>query len=143
MFDYEQVIEGALREEKRCGARVASSGDVFIDKRRMTSVKTAGLRGCFPLYGKNTATHVREVIDQGFKAWVVCVNSAVLDQSFIGSQLDKDFLNRLPANVDPCGEYGEYHTFVLNGPIFREPVCCKRGQVVFREGFYFCDVTLD
>jgi len=143
MSEYEQVIESALREEKSSGAMVASSGDVFVDKGRMASVRAAGLRGCFPLHGRDTATHVREIIDSGFKAWVVCVNAAVLDQSFIGCEVDRNLLNRLPAGVDPCGEYGEYHTFVVDGPIFRGAVRCKRGQIVLREGFYFCDVTLD
>jgi uncharacterized protein (TIGR00290 family) len=143
MVDYEQMIENALREERNVGAKVVSSGDIFIDKRRRATVRDVGMQGCFPLYGKNTASHVRELIDLGLKAWVVCVNSALLDQSFVGCQVDTDFLNRLPASVDPCGEYGEYHTFVFDGPMFREPVRCRRGQIVLREGFYFCDLTVD
>lgn len=143
MVDYEQVIESALHEERRIGTKVVSSGDIFLDKRRRATVRDVGMQGCFPLYGRDTTNHVREIIDSGFKAWVVCVNSAILDQSFIGCEVDRHFLNRLPPSVDPCGEYGEYHTFVVDGPIFREPVRCRRGQIVLREGFYFCDLTLD
>jgi uncharacterized protein (TIGR00290 family) len=141
--DYEQMIEDALREERNVGTKVVSSGDIFFDKRRRATVRDVGLQGCFPLYGRDTADHVREIINLGLKAWVVCVNSAVLDRSFVGCQVDRDFLTRLPASVDPCGEYGEYHTFVVDGPMFREPVRCRRGQIVLREGFYFCDLTVD
>jgi diphthamide synthase (EF-2-diphthine--ammonia ligase) len=92
---------------------------------------------------KNSYEHVSKFIDLGFKAYVVCVDSTALDQSYAGRALDRSFLNDLPSGVDPCGENGEFHTFVFDGPIFRNPVKCKLGEVVFRELFYFCDVLLD
>jgi len=82
-------------------------------------------------------------LELGFKAYVVCVDSGVLDSSFVGCQLNHEFLNKLPSTVDPCGENGEYHTFVYDGPIFKTPVKCNLGIKVFREGFYFADVVLD
>ena len=89
---------------------------------------------------KNSYEHVTRFIDLGFKAYVVCVDSAALDESFVGRTIDRDFLDDLPPGVDPCGEYGEFHTFVYDGPIFEKQVKCKLGEVVFRESFYFCDL---
>jgi diphthamide synthase (EF-2-diphthine--ammonia ligase) len=109
----------------------------------MSTMATLGLRSCFPLLKKDAAEHMKAVLTRGFKAYVVCVDSAVLDQSFVGCLVDGEFLNRLPPGVDICGENGEYHTFVVDGPIFTEPVRCQRGSIVHREGFYFCDMVLD
>jgi diphthamide synthase (EF-2-diphthine--ammonia ligase) len=80
MAQYEEKIGSTLLDEKSFGAKAVSSGDIFIDKRRMSSVKAVGMQGCFPLYGTDTANHMGEIIDLGLKACVVCVNAAVLDQ---------------------------------------------------------------
>lgn len=143
MSEYESVIEEALFKHKTEGTDVAATGDIFIEKRRMATFKKTGVKGCFPLMRKNSFEHVSRFIDLGFKAYVVCVDAAILDHSFAGRMINKTFLNDLPTGVDPCGENGEFHTFVFNGPMFREPVKCKLGEVVLRESFYFCDVVPD
>lgn len=143
MSEYEAVIEAALFKQKSQGTTTAATGDIFIEKRRMATFKKTGLKGCFPLMQKNSYEHVCKFIDLGFKAYVVCVDSAALDQSYVGRALDRSFLNDLPSGVDPCGEHGEFHTFVFDGPIFKNQVKCKLGEVVFRESFYFRDVLLD
>jgi diphthamide synthase (EF-2-diphthine--ammonia ligase) len=102
--------------------------------------KKMGFKGCFPLWEKTTREQIQAFLDSGLKAYVVCVDSAILDHTFVGKPLDSDFLDRLPSYVDPCGEYGEYHTFVYDGPMFREPVKCRIGEVVLRESLYFSDV---
>jgi len=142
MDQYESVIEEALLVHKGTGTNIAVTGDIFVEKRRMAIFKKTGMRGCFPLMLNNTRDHVMRFVELGFKAYVVCVDSAILDDSFVGRIIDEPFLNELPTGVDPCGEHGEFHTFVFDGPIFKEPVKCKLGGVVLRESFYFCDVTL-
>jgi len=143
MLEYERVIEHALLEEKNRGTSAAATGDIFIEKRRMSSIKNLGLLACFPLQRRNASEHMNSLLALGFKAYVVCVDSVVLDQSFVGRLVNEDFLNQLPPGIDPCGENGEYHTFVVDGPIFREPVRCVPGQIVLRDGFYFCDLVPD
>jgi len=143
MEEYEGVVEKALTQEREQGVRVAATGDIFIEKRRMSTLKGLGLLGCFPLQKRDAMDHMRKLLELGFKAYVVCVDSKVLDQSFAGRLVDPDFMNRLPPGVDPCGENGEYHTFTFDGPIFAEPVRCRVGEIVFREGYYFSDILPD
>ena len=83
---------------------------------------------------------IREFIDLGFKAVTTCVNSDVLDSSFAGMIIDKSFLSALPANVDPCGENGEFHTFVFDGPNFKEAVKFSIGETIQRDSFWFFDL---
>jgi len=87
---------------------------------------------------------MQEFLEKGFKAIVVCVNSRFLDQDFCGRLIDASFVRDLPENVDPCGENGEYHSFVFEGPLFKKTIPFEKGEVVFREyqsqGFYFCNL---
>lgn len=140
MAQYEEVMETALRKLKRSGNEFAATGDIYLEKQRISMFKNAKMKSCFPLLLRNTKDSVLSLIDLGFKVYVICVSSSVLDQSFVGRVLDREFLNDLPYGVDPCGENGEYHTFVFDGPIFKEKIQCKLGRTVFRESFYFCDV---
>jgi uncharacterized protein (TIGR00290 family) len=143
MDQYESVMEEALRFHRDAGARVAASGDVFVEKQRVSIFRRMGMRGCFPLWRRTTREQVEAFLALGFRALVVCVDSAVLDRSFVGRVLDREFLSALPPGVDPCGEHGEYHTFVFDGPMFREPVGYTLGEVVLRESLFFCDVLPD
>jgi uncharacterized protein (TIGR00290 family) len=143
MDQYESVMESALLVHRQAGTLIAASGDVFVEKQRVSIFKRMGFRGCFPLWKRTTLEQVQAFIAAGFKARVVCVDSAFLDRSFVGCELDREFLARLPPGVDPCGENGEYHTFVYEGPILRQPLRHRLGEVVFRESLYFCDVLPD
>jgi uncharacterized protein (TIGR00290 family) len=143
MSQYEEVTLEALHGQKRSGVSIAASGDIFVEKQRLALLKTVGLTACCPLWERQSHKHVEEILDLGFKAYVVCVDGTVLDRSFVGRLLDEEFLQDLPTGVDPCGENGEFHTFVFDGPIFRQPIPCRLGEVVHREGFYFCDVIPD
>jgi len=89
---------------------------------------------------RNTTEFIKEFIELGFKAVLTCVDSKALDQSFAGRIIDHDCLAALPANVDPCGENGEFHTFVFAGPNFSEPVEFSVGETMSRDGFWFCDL---
>ena len=99
-----------------------------------------GLTGLFPLWKRDTRVLARHLVAAGFRAVAACVDSRVLDPSFAGRELDESFFRDLPPAVDPCGENGEFHSFVFDGPIFRAPVCFKWGQVVQRGPFCFCDL---
>lgn len=140
-------------------------GDIFLEdlrKYREDKLAEAGFSAYFPLWKRDTTGLIHEFIDMGFKTITVCVNAALLDESFIGRVIDRDFLKDLPANIDPCGENGEFHTFVFDGPIFKNPIPITIGEKVFREyrapknkedncftddrpgpanmGFWFCDL---
>jgi len=95
----------------------------------------------FPLWERDTTQLAHEFVDAGFKAITTCVDTKVLDGKFVGRTFDEQFLAELPAEVDPCGENGEFHSFVYDGPIFREQLVCTKGEAVLRDNrFYFCDV---
>jgi diphthamide synthase (EF-2-diphthine--ammonia ligase) len=85
----------------------------------------------------------RTFVKLGFQARAVCVDPRVLDRSFVGRNLNQQFFDDLPKSVDPCGENGEFHSFVYDGPIFRRPMRCKTGEVVERDSFVFCDLLSD
>jgi uncharacterized protein (TIGR00290 family) len=140
MAAYEATIEEALAVHRARGVRLAASGDIFVEKQRVAMVKKMGFQGCFPLWEKTTREQIDAFLGSGIKAYVVCVDAAILDPTFVGQPLDAAFLSRLPSYVDPCGEHGEYHTFVYDGPMFREPIKCRLGEVVLRESLYFSDV---
>ena len=133
-----EAFAGPLRD-----IRCVASGDLFLEDVRAyreTCLSAIGRQALFPLWLRDTAALAREFIEAGFRAILVCVDPAKLDPSFAGRQFDAELLADLPPEVDPCGENGEFHTFVYSGPIFPTPVRCETGQVVTRDGFTFCDV---
>jgi uncharacterized protein (TIGR00290 family) len=140
---YEQRMEQALAEAPLAQARTIAFGDLFLaDIRayREERLSRVGKVATFPLWGRDTSVLAREFIVAGFEAIVVCVDPRKLDQSFAGRPFDSDLLADLPPHVDPCGENGEFHTFVHAGPVFSTPIACRIGEVVEREGFVFCDL---
>jgi uncharacterized protein (TIGR00290 family) len=119
-------------------------GDLFLEDIRAyreARLSAASRSALFPLWLRDTGLLAREFIAAGFQASIVCVDPRQLDASFAGRRYDEQLLADLPANVDPCGENGEFHTFVHAGPIFTEPIACATGAVVERDGFVFCDMT--
>ena len=108
-------------------------GDIFLEdlkEYREKQLAGVGLKGVFPLWKKNTHQLITDFIASGFKAITVCINSKVLDRSFCGRIIDHEFLADLPPGVDPCGENGEFHTFVFDGPIFKNPIAFEIGEIV-------------
>lgn len=108
-------------------------GDIFLEdlkEYREKQLAEAGLKAVFPLWGKNTRELMDEFISEGFKAITVCVNAKLLDKSFCGRIIDHQFLADLPKNVDPCGENGEFHSFVFEGPIFKNPINFETGEII-------------
>jgi diphthamide synthase (EF-2-diphthine--ammonia ligase) len=100
----------------------------------------AGWKAEFPLWGRDTRALAHEFIDTGFEAVLVCVDPSQLDPSFVGRPFDASLLADLPDSVDPCGENGEFHTFVHAGPIFRRPIEISLGEAVMHDGFAFQDL---
>lgn len=119
-------------------------GDLFLaDVRAYREERLARIRreALFPLWGRETAGLAEELVTRGFEAVVVCLDPRVLDRSFAGRAYDRELLAELPPTVDPCGENGEFHTFVHAGPVFAEPVPVVRGAVVERDGFVYADLA--
>jgi uncharacterized protein (TIGR00290 family) len=142
---YEQRMAQALASAQLSGADEVAFGDLFLEDIRAYRVQrlaSAGKRALFPVWGRDTSALARAFIRGGFEAVIVCVDPRQLDPSFVGRRFDEELLADLPDTVDPCGENGEFHTFVYAGPIFTDPVACELGEVVSREGFEFCDVLL-
>jgi len=135
---YARRFLGAVAE-----VEAVAHGDLFLEdvrSYRERLLAAAGKRAAFPLWGLDTAELACDFVASGFEATLVCVDPRRLDASFAGRPFDADLLADLPAGVDPCGENGEFHTFVHAGPVFAAPIPCARGEVVERDGFVFCDL---
>jgi uncharacterized protein (TIGR00290 family) len=141
-------------------------GDIFLEDLRTyreEQLSPLGLNIHFPLWKRDTKELLTEFLDLGFKTIIVCVKASLLDKEFAGKIIDKDFVKELPIAVDACGENGEFHTFVFDGPIFKSPVKFSIGEKVYREyaspknnddtcfspdqasqmGFWYCDLIPD
>jgi len=132
---YERLMHQTLAAFRAAGYTQAAFGDIFLEDLkafREKGLARVDMQGVFPLWGRDSRQLVSAFIELGFKAVVVCVNAKHLDASFAGRPLDYDFLRDLPPGVDPCGENGEYHSFVYDGPLFREPVRFATGEKTFR-----------
>lgn len=133
MEEYENNMLNAVSTLKGKGLTNALFGDLFLEdlkKYREQQLIQVGIKAHFPLWKKNTATLALELINQGFKAIIVCVDGRKLDKSFVGRIFDHSFINDLPDNVDPCGENGEFHTFVFDAPFFNYPVDFQIGEKI-------------
>jgi len=142
--EYEARIGEKLLEYRNQGVRSVVYGDIFLEdlrEYRENNLKKIGMKGIFPLWKRGTTELARTFIALGFKAVITCIDSEVLDRKFAGRVFDEQFLSELPDNVDPCGENGEFHSFVYDGPIFRERIPYRKGRIVLRDKrFYFCDL---
>lgn len=136
MEEYDQLMADKMQGFLDAGISTSIFGDIFLEdlkQYREQKLAQVGLKGDFPLWQRNTKELVNEFISVGFKTMVVSVDGSKLDQSFVGRIIDESFLNDLPENVDPCGENGEFHSFVFEGPIFKKPIRFERGEVVGKE----------
>jgi uncharacterized protein (TIGR00290 family) len=141
---YEQVMEATMSQLKT-ELQVSSIvfGDLFLQDIREYREKLLsrfGMQGLFPLWGKDTGELAKAFIKAGFRAIICTVDPKKLDPRFCGCEFDPAFLAAIPASVDPCGENGEFHTFVFDGPIFQKAIPIAKGPVVLRDGFYFADI---
>jgi uncharacterized protein (TIGR00290 family) len=142
--EYERVTRAALEEFTAAGVTAAICGDLFLEdvrKYREARLFPPGMRGVFPLWNRPTPELAQEFIARGFRAVLCCVDTQVLDAEFAGRAYDDALLADLPATIDPCGENGEFHTFVSDGPGFATPIGYELGERTLRdERFAFCDL---
>src|ERR1700731_2557367 len=140
---YEARMEEALRLFYIQGVRKVAFGDIFLEDLRAyreTNLAHMGMPALFPIWKRDTRELIRYFHMHHFRAIAACIDTKVLDPSFAGRELDDSFFRDLPPHADPCGENGEFHTFVFDGPIFQSPIPVRTGDVVNRDGFVFCDL---
>lgn len=139
---YEQIMADVMAKYKSQGVETVAFGDLFLEDLRAyreRNLARAGMHGIFPMWKRNTTELAREVSARGFRGYLSCVEGKV-GPGFAGRSYDDDLLAALPEGIDPCGEYGEFHTFVYDGPIFRRPVAVQVGDIVVRDGRYYADL---
>jgi len=160
MAAYETALIDKVNWIKKQGITHSIFGDIFLDDLKIyreQKLASVGIECVFPIWRRDTKDLIREFLDEGFKAIVVCTHEKFLDKSFCGRMIDENFLNDLPSTVDACGENGEFHSFVYDGPVFTYPIPFVKGEIVYKEykapenidvisvpeknyGFYFCDL---
>ena len=140
---YEARMAEALNTQMAQGIRSVAFGDIFLQdlrEYRERNLSRVAMTAIFPIWKRDTRQLAAEFCALGFRAIAVCIDSRKLPRDFAGRELDQSFFRDLPEGVDPCGENGEFHTFVFAGPIFAKPIPVVRGELVERDGFYFCDL---
>ena len=153
---YEKQMESTLLQAKSEGVTTVIFGDIFLEdlrEYRENNLKKVNMKANFPLWKKDTQLLIQEFIDLKFKTITCCINDGFFDESFVGEVIDELFVNRLPKNVDPCGENGEFHTFCFDGPIFNYPINFQKGEKVYKpldeqyveeakptKGFWYCEL---
>lgn len=140
---YEREMRRALEAARSGGIRHVVFGDLFLEdirRYREARVTEVEMEGVFPLWQRPTNELAREMLRTGLRARLVCVDPRLLARSFVGRAFDERLLADLPPGVDPCGERGEFHTFVTDSPLFRSPISVRRGEIVDRDGFVFADL---
>ncbi len=156
MGEYDKLISDFLLKAKSENIDTSIFGDIFLEdlrEYREKQLSTLGFKAEFPLWKRDTKEIANDFIAKGFKTIIVSVDARHLDESFAGRIFDEDFLNDLPEDVDPCGENGEFHSFVFDGPIFKKPIYFTKGKTVYKEykshskespdekfGFWYCDL---
>ena len=139
---YEDIMREAMLRYRDQGVHQVAFGDIFLEDLRAyreQNLAKVDMTGHFPLWKRETAALARRFIELGFRAYISCAESK-LGETFAGRAIDQSLLDDLPADVDPCGEYGEYHSFVYAGPIFRHPLEVEVGEVVCRETRWYADL---
>ena len=142
-LQYESVMKEFVGRSRERGIRCMAFGDLFLQDIRAyreSALKDTGITPLFPLWGIPTNRLAREMIAEGLRAYITCIDPKKLPACFAGREFGPSFLDELPESVDPCGEYGEFHTFAVDGPMFKKPIGVQVGEVVERDGFVFADL---
>ncbi|MDO8462471.1 MAG: ATP-binding protein, partial [Deltaproteobacteria bacterium] len=142
---YESKMEVYLKGCRQEGIEHVIFGDLFLEdlrRYREERLSQIGMKGVFPLWKQDTTLLAQKMIQEGFKAILTCVDLKKLPKEFAGRTYDEKLLNDFPEGIDPCGENGEFHSFVYGGPIFKKEIPIQLGETVEREGFAFADVLV-
>jgi len=140
---YESIMNDLFSRVKEAGIECIAFGDLFLEDARAwreASMADSGLTPVFPLWGKNTRELAAEMIHYGLKAKLICIDLEQCSADFIGKDIDQRFLGELPDDVDPCGENGEFHTFVYDGPMFEHVIPVRAGEIVNHSRFVYLDL---
>ena len=141
--EYDSAMAKACDEIKKEGITSVAFGDIFLEDLKLYREKNlakVGMQAVFPLWKIPTKELVEEFLSNNFQAITVTCDPRKLSEHYVGRRMDKDFFDSLPADVDPCGENGEYHSFVYNSPNFSSMIPIKIGEKVLRDGFWFYDI---
>jgi len=141
---YEALMGDVCLRAVREGVTAIAFGDLFLEdirRYRERQLQAVGIEPVFPVWKIPTRELALEMISAGVRAKVTCIDPAKLDRSYAGREFDLEFLNSLPDQIDPCGENGEFHTFVYDAPVFSSPIEVETGEIVERDGFVFADVV--
>lgn len=145
--EYEYQMRTVLQKYQQMGIQKVAFGDLFLQEVRQYREKNLaqiGMDALFPLWGKDTTTLCSEIIKSGIKAVITCVDTQQLDAAFTGREIDPSFLADLPAGIDPCGENGEFHSYVYDGPMFANKIRYSKGETILRDNrFSYIDLELD
>ncbi len=143
--DYECIMKEQCKKAVQAGIECIAFGDLFLtDIRayREKQLENSGLQPIFPVWGMPTRELARSMIKSGVRAKLTCVDPKLLAQEFVGREFDEQLLSEFPPDIDPCGENGEFHTFVYAGPMFQHSLSVEAGEIVSRDGFTFADLSL-
>lgn len=157
--EYEKKMEACLLKAKSEGIEHVIFGDIFLEDLRVyreNNLAKVGMKGVFPIWKIDTKTLINDFVAKRFKTVLCCTNDGYLGKEWVGREIDQSFIEQLPANVDPCGENGEFHTFCYDGPIFKKKIGFTLGEIVYKpleiktdnvcttngitKGFWFCDL---
>ena len=141
--EYEAVMQNFIRVMQKNGIEYMAFGDLYLEdirQYREKQLEGSGITPVFPLWLKPTRALAKEMIDGGLEATITCIDPKKLSASFAGRRFNYDFINDLPEQIDPCGENGEFHSCVHNGPMFHHPIGITTGDVVERDNFVFADL---
>jgi len=143
--DYERDFKEAIRSVIQEGVRGVAFGDIRLDRNRQWAEKICkelGVRAIEPLWGRSSAQVLRSFVEAGFEATVVCTQANLLGEEWVGRKLDKEFIEELVGRkeIDACGENGEYHTLVTDGPLFKKRIEICQSRKLMRNGYWFLDI---
>jgi uncharacterized protein (TIGR00290 family) len=143
--DYECIMKETCKAAVQAGIEYVAFGDLFLSDIRTyreKQLEDSGLQPIFPVWGMPTRELARSMVKSGVRGKLTCVDCKCLAPEFAGREFDEQLLSELPPETDPCGENGEFHTFVYAGPMFRHDLKVELGEIVSRDGFVFADLTL-
>jgi uncharacterized protein (TIGR00290 family) len=141
--EYETEMGRALEGYRQRNIRRVAFGDIFLEDLRTyreQNLAKLGMQALFPIWKRDTRELIDTFLARGFRSITCCIDTRKLDDSFVGREIDRQFLSDLPSGVDPCGENGEFHSYACGGPLFGEEIPVRRGEVVRKDSFLFCDL---
>lgn len=141
--EYERRMTAFIDEVKAMGVAHIAFGDLYLEDvrdYRIRQLDGTGITAVFPIWGQHTRKLAEQMVDAGLRAILTCVDPKLLSADFAGREFNSELVNDLPAEIDPCGENGEFHSFAFAGPMFTHPIPVTAGDVVNRDGFVFADL---